>query len=157
MRHDQARRPTIGQFSFLFLMLAATPAAAQHANPTLVADPKTGCKVWDLYYDPADSISWSGPCVDGLAEGNGVLRWSVGGKPFMRFEGGYHVGKETGHGVSAWVNGSRFDGEFRGGLPNGTGTYTVGKRVYTGNWINGCFRQGTRTAAAHTTLQDCGF
>jgi len=146
------------RFLFAALILFAVPALAQNAKPVLIKDPRTGCAVWNLYPGPTDSITWSGACAKGLAQGRGTLQWFVDGKPFVRYEGEYRDGKENGRGVSSWADNARFEGEYRNGLPNGNGTYRSAKDdIYTGNWINGCFKQGTRWATAHTTAVDCGF
>jgi hypothetical protein len=55
--------------------------------------------------------------------------------------------------------GGSYEGEFRDGLANGSGTLTSadGKRTYSGQWINGCFRDGERRATAGPTMKECGF
>ena|SRR5262249_3388774 len=140
------------------LILLALPAQAQELQPTLITDSRTGCAVWNLYPDPKDSITWSGACANGLAQGRGILQWFTDGKEYARYEGEYRDGKENGKGVMTWANGDRFKGEYRNGLPNGNGTKrTVKGAVYTGTWNNGCFKQSDRWATAHTTAADCGF
>ena len=57
-----------------------------------------------------ESISWSGPCANAKATGNGTLQWFVNGKPNGRYEGAY-------------VDGMR----------HGKGIYTDGKGIYTGD------------------------
>lgn len=34
-----------------------------------------GCKVWNPNPQPNESVTWSGECVDGKANGNGILTW----------------------------------------------------------------------------------
>src|SRR5258708_39798053 len=99
------------RFLVTTLAFLAFEVAAQNARPTLIADPKTGCQVWNLYPDPDDSIRWSGACVNGLAEGPGVLQWIVNGREEVRYEGEYRNGKENGRGVTTWAHGSRYEGE----------------------------------------------
>jgi hypothetical protein len=36
---------------------------------TFVADPNNGCKVWNTHPLPDETVSWSGACVNGLAQG----------------------------------------------------------------------------------------
>jgi hypothetical protein len=55
------------------------------------------------------------------------------------------------------VSGKRFDGEYQDGLPNGNGTYTRGRSIFSGYWSNGCFKQGERKAWVNTTKEACGF
>ena len=156
-------RLRIPAFAALLLLLAH-PATAQlrqvtppAGQPVLIADPRTGCKLWNLEPGPTDAITWSGPCINGLAEGHGIVVWTVDGKLYLTFEGDYRAGKENGHGVSRWVSGNRFEGEFRNGTPNGPGTAVLGGQTYSGNWTNGCFSDGKRRASAHVSAATCGF
>ena len=69
-------------------VLLATPALAQSRPPGWIADSKTGCRVWNEAPQANEAISWSGPCVGGVAEGRGVLHWFAGGQPNGGYEGG---------------------------------------------------------------------
>ncbi|HZL59839.1 MAG TPA: hypothetical protein VFC38_09065 [Stellaceae bacterium] len=148
-----ARLVLIALAVFAFSAQAQTPAGAWDV------DPKTGCKVWSQYPDPAgESITWSGGCANGLAQGQGVLQWFVAGKPYARYEGGYRGGKMDGQGILRWVDGTRFDGAWQDDKPNGAGTKTTPSgQVYSGNWTNGCFKQGNRMAVANALFKECGF
>lgn len=145
------------------------------------ADPRTGCKVWMTpSAKPNESVQWSGACVNGIAHGRGTVKWFARGKLWGRSEGELRNGKLNGRGAMIWVNGSRYDGELRDNLPNGRGTftwadgtryvgnwanskphgfgtYTESGRTLSGQWSNGCFRQGTSWAFLFTTKKKCGF
>ena len=42
-----------------------------------IAD-RPGCHVWDTYFETGLSVTWSGPCSGGIAEGRGELVWTTG-------------------------------------------------------------------------------
>src|SRR6185312_12935557 len=102
----------------LLLVLLAGPALAQDGRPPTewIIDPTTKCKIANAFPSAAESITWSGPCKDGYAEGEGVAQWLKAKKPTQK----------------------KYEGERRDGYPNGTGTYiwADGKR-YAGQWVNG--------------------
>jgi hypothetical protein len=138
--------------------LFACPLAAETPQPGWIADARTDCRVWNRNPepDPKTTISWSGACANGLAQGRGVLQWFVDGKPDQRYEGAFRDGKENGRGVLTYTDGSRYVGEYRDGKFNGRGTYTYadggryegeyrdgkadGQGVYS--WANGARYEG---------------
>ncbi len=86
--------------------------------------------------------------------GRGTFIYHSGG----RYEGDFVNGDFQGRGVFTLADGGRYEGDFRSGMPNGYGTYKASTgEVVTGNWSNGCFRQGNRVAAVGTTKEKCGF
>jgi len=93
------------------LMLISVSAFGQSVQPGWIADARTGCKVWDANPQPDESISWSGACRNGLAQGRGVLQWFQSGKPAALARGRWRGGKMNGHGVLTLTNGERFDGQ----------------------------------------------
>jgi hypothetical protein len=112
------------------------------AQPTgdWIADPKTGCKVWNPYPGPGQSIAWTGDCTDGLAQGRGTLQWFKDGKPGERDEGEFNGGKQDGRGVRVFTNGARYEGDFKNGKREGYGVevYAGGGR-YEGRWKDNIF------------------
>ena len=106
--------------------------------------------------DPELQGSYAGPCVNGLAEGEGyatgiatyrghfkagmkdgqgVKTWPNGD----RYEGGFVDDRKQGHGVYRWGRGpwqgERYEGEFAHDKRNGEGTYRYASGdVYTGEW-----------------------
>lgn len=169
--------------SFLALcifVLFATPLSAQ-TSPGWIADAKTGCRVFNAQPQPSESISWTGSCNGGLAQGQGIVHWFQNGKPNGTYEGVFSGGKmanggietfpggrryqsdfrdntKTGQGVMIFPDGSRYQGLWLDDKPNGFGTLTMKSgEVYSGAWTNGCFRQGNRRAVAHATAKQCGF
>ncbi len=138
-------------------LFCASCALTQDKNGNWIADPKSGCKVWDANPVPNAAISWSGGCANGFAQGRGALQYFENGKPSDRYEGGMANGKNNGRGVFTGVDGDRYEGEWRDHLPNGYGTAIVGGQTFTGNWTNGCFQQGNRRSFVATTKEACGF
>jgi len=162
------------------LLMVALPAVAQTA--AWISDAKSGCRVWNIYPEAGETMSWSGACRDGMADGRGVVQYSHQGKSGGRYEGDYKRGMLQGRGVYLFPSGSRYEGEFRdsqfngqgtmsradggrsyvgqwsGDRPNGQGTYTAPNGdIFTGAWTNGCFKQGNRTARLMAGAKDCGF
>jgi len=83
-------------------LLLAAEAVAQANNPLppdWITTANQACKVWNAQPQPDQSVTWSGACVDGLASGKGVLRWTQSGKLDLQYEGEYKEGKRNGPGV----------------------------------------------------------
>ena len=141
------RATSAARLAALLLFLAA-PALAQ-APPNFLVDPATGCKVAG---NPSNSISWSGGCVDGLAQGHGTARWTGPNNLVDEYVGEMRAGRRHGRGVFTWVSGSRYagdryEGDFVDNKFHGKGVYQwkSGNR-YDGDWRDGDFN-------GHGTLQ----
>ena len=120
-------------FSHLRIVLAAILVAA---SATAAG---AGCKV----LDPELQASYDGPCVNGLAEGEGRARG------IATYVGGFEAGKKHGVGVKAWPSGDRYEGEFVEDRKEGNGAYTWGRgqwqgERYVGEYLND-LRHGTGT------------
>jgi len=158
------------------------PLLALHALPAMaesgfVADPKTGCRIRAANPNPKLTISWSGPCVDGLADGDGTLKSFNGGALELEYtgtvkkgvldgrgritfaggetyEGDIRDGALDGRAVYTWPNGDRYEGDYRQGRRTGKGKITFGAKsrwpgdVYEGEFADGHF-QGTGTYTWH--------
>jgi len=113
----------IAALAWLFI---ASPAAAQ----------KT-CRV----LDPQLQRSYTGPCVNGLAEGKGVA------KGIASYEGEFRAGRKHGRGVKTWANGDRYEGGFANDQKEGQGTYIWGRGPWQGERYEGSYvadkREGT--------------
>lgn len=108
-----------------------------------VAD-KPGCHVWDDYSLPHQTVTWSGSCSGGIADGQGELIWTRHGKSF-EMTGSLSHGKMSGHWVIRWSDGAVSEGPYVEGessghfvirWPNGTveeGPYVEGER--SGLWV----------------------
>jgi hypothetical protein len=135
LRGDAHKRPLP---LIALMLLAAAPLSAQTLQPGWIADTKTGCRVWNTFPLPGESISWTGLCRNDLAQGRGVLQWFKGDKPTARYDGELRNGKMNGRGYYTWPDGDSYKGEYRDDLRNGRGVYTwaSGNR-YEGEWRDG--------------------
>ena len=105
-------------------------------------------------YAFANGDRYEGDFMRDQLTGRGTLEYRSG----AHYEGDFRNGSFDGHGTFVFANGNRYDGEFRAGLPNGQGTFrTHGGETVTGQWTNGCIRQGARVAAVGTSKEQCGF
>lgn len=135
--------------------LAAGAVHAQEAGSKWIADAH-GCLMWDPTPLPSETIRWSGGCVGGYAEGRGTLTWYSRGALYETDVAEFAHGKLNGHGDLRFAAGGEFDGEFRDQKPNGPGTYhTMDGRIYSGQWTEGCFREGKRRANFNVRPEDC--
>lgn len=100
-----------------------------------IAD-KSGCRVWNPNPQLEESVTWSGSCANGLAEGHGTARWLKGNAPMETDDGEWHEGRQVNKGSQSWSTG-RYDGELSDGEPNGRGVLTVQKLRYEGDFRNG--------------------
>lgn len=80
-----------------------------------IADPKTGCKVWDVSYATDHGISWTGACKNGLAHGNGSLTWFIKGKEVASYTGQMGKGLQNGYGIFSFTDGAKKEGYFGDG------------------------------------------
>ena len=159
----------------LALVCLAVAAPAARAGDW-IADGKTGCRVWNPNPTAKESVSWSGSCKAGLADGAGVVQWLREGLPFERDEGQWQAGRQVGVGVQIWPTGryegevkdgmphghgrlivgdARYEGKFTAGKPDGAGILTNAQGVFEGSWKRGCFRDGRRRASLGVDLASC--
>ena len=101
---------------------------------------KTECFVFDHLPKSPRKITWTGGCVDSLAEGEGVLFWSF--KKNDKWFGGTYIGnlvkgKLEGFVEVSYLNGGKFKGSYRNHKRNGQGTFNFSDGYnYIGNWKN---------------------
>ena len=160
----------------LAVWLAALVLAAPAAAGGWISDSTTGCRVWNPNPTAQESVSWSGSCKDGFAQGEGVVQWFRNGLPLERNEGSWARGRQVGHGVQVWTTGrnegdvrdgmphghgvlvlgdARYEVEFSDGKPNGAGVLPNAKGVFEGVWKSGCFRSGNRIASIGVDVSSC--
>jgi hypothetical protein len=120
------------------MLLVPVSAFGQPVKPGWITDDRTGCKVWDRDPHPNESITWSGACRNGRAQGRGGLEWFNDGKLVLHFDGTLRGGKPSGHGVETFANGDRLEREFHDGKARGHGVY----RFASGDRFDGQFRDG---------------
>lgn len=159
------------------LLLGSSLAYGQTANTgDFIADSRNGCKVWDPHPSAGETASWSGDCINGLAQGDGVVLWSRYGVSFEKDEGHWDQGRQSGRGTQDWHSGryegellegepsgygvmklqtSQYEGEFRKGKPNGDGAATNIHGVFRGTWKDGCLAHGKDTIAFAVSPVSC--
>lgn len=127
----------------LAIALVTSPAIAQVSPPpppeSWIEDAKTGCRIRNPAPQPRETVTWSGACLSGIAEGTGILQWFDDDRPSDRYEGELRDGWENGQGVAtSTVIADRYEGQWRDGWRHGQGIYTFanGDR-YEGNWFEG--------------------
>jgi len=115
------------------------------AGISWVTDGKTGVKIGIIVPSDAvtvDGVSWSGPAVDGKAEGKGNIEFTVRSKDGKSYQGKgeaeLRAGLFDGKATLKYSDGDEYDGYYKAGLREGVGTYkfTSGK-IYEGDWLNG--------------------
>ena|ERR1700722_15492291 len=170
------RLPVMAAFGALLL---AAPGAARAQLGDWTTDANTKCRIWNMAPAPNETVTWTGTCDNGVAQGTGILQWFEGGRLGDRFEGALRDGKPMGHGVVTSIDGTRYDGDFRDGTMNGHGNLTlpngdhydgdwrngkpngVGRFVslingtFDGNWHDGCFSNGKKHAAVGVSQKAC--
>ncbi len=144
-------------------MLVLMAPLTARADEIFMSDGR-GCMIYDPSPKPNETVTWSGQCVDGYASGEGVVQWLQNGAPgsrvegtfvrgrleghgrvsapdgFLRYEGDFVAGEESGSGTLAWRNGDRYAGDFLHGDLTGKGVLTRanGER-YEGDFVKGAW------------------
>ena len=123
----------------LAIFAALEPFACLAQTAQWEADPQTGCKVRNPAPAPNESVTWSGACEDGLAEGIGVTQWFNNGKKGNRIEGTFHQGSPKGKVVVTFSNNESYAAVLdENGLPEGAGSYTwPNGDKYDGEFLKG--------------------
>ena len=145
----------------LVLCLPQAAGAASDDTSHWASDPDSGCALFDASLRPGDTVSWSGACDNGRAEGPGTAHFSNNGAEFESFSGNFEGGVAAdgdvkvswgqgwsyegamvsghfeGHGVLVNDKQDRFDGDWKDGKLSGDGivAHADGSR-YEGEWSN---------------------
>ena len=99
-------------FTFITLTLISLSVFGQEPQGNYLADKRTGCKVWNLYYSAEDSIIWIGNCKNKFAEGFGTYTWFVEGKQEAQYIGMMQKGVPNGKGKYSYADGFIQEGNF---------------------------------------------
>jgi hypothetical protein len=122
--------------ALLGLVLALT---AGYASPQdgWIAD-KSGCKIANPNPKPGETVTWSGACANGFAQGQGVVQWYENGKPGVTYEGRVARGAASGQGKLTMPDGATYEGGWLDGKQEGSGKYSAPGGVrYEGEWKDG--------------------
>ena len=110
------------------------------AGEQWTADPETGCQIaWISDISTLVRASWTGPVVNGKAQGQGalalVVRDKSGKEKKGEAEAGMKEGKLDGIVSIKWSDGESYDGSYKAGLKEGKGFYKGANGItYYGDW-----------------------
>jgi hypothetical protein len=130
-------RSSIARGAFFLLFLIPLSGMAADEDVAWIAD-KNGCKVANPFPQAGESITWSGACKNGLADGDGLLQWYIDGKAADRYEGTLKEGWAEGKGTLTRAEGGRYSGDWKHSLQDGNGRY----EATDGSWYEGQWKQG---------------
>ena len=94
------------------LLLCGAAASAQ--SPERWVNDQQDCKHANVG-KPGSSVSWTGGCVDGLAEGEGTQQWSLNGAETTAYVGAMARGLRHGQGTLSLERGGGMEGNFVNG------------------------------------------
>ena len=94
---------------FVFLMSASVCFAQKNTDTTWIQT-SSGCKVYNPHPVKNETITWTGPCVDGFAQGHGALTWYKKGKINQVYVGEMQRGLRYGRGRYDYGNGTTYEG-----------------------------------------------
>jgi antitoxin component YwqK of YwqJK toxin-antitoxin module len=88
----------------------------QDTKGNFIKDKKCGCIVWFKNGFAEDSVSWTGDCKNGFANGQGTIIGYTKGKPTSKYIGDVTNGKPNGKGVFTFANNMlKLEGNFSNG------------------------------------------
>jgi len=145
------------------LLLLSVPMLSTADTTQWIAD-KRGCKVVNIAPQDGESITWSGECKNGIANGEGTLTWFEKGVKVETYSGSIVNGYAEGRGrlvrgsgvyVGEWkkslqhgkgrleeADGSWYQGEWENGQPHGRGQMlTPDGELLKGYWNKGEFEE----------------
>jgi len=96
-------------------------------------DKNTECKAWNPYPLTNETFTWSGQCINAVAQGKGTLQWYEDGVKEVKYVGEVKDGKYHGYGKKSYADGTIYEGNWKNGKLNGKGKYTC---------ANGCLYEG---------------
>jgi hypothetical protein len=116
---------------------AYSASASTSPRNDFIRDTK-GCAVLNPNSHPKGTITWSGVCKNGFAEGRGTIQWVENNVPGAHYDGELRHGKPNGYGLFRDENGHSYVGFYIAGKPDGYGTlhFTNGD-IYSGYFKNG--------------------
>jgi hypothetical protein len=115
------------------LLLCPLPLAAQ----TAWTEDAQGCKHAPSAAASRETITWTGGCVDGWADGPGEQKWWLQDRLSATFTGTKVRGQAEGVGTWQSASGLRYDGDFKNGMRHGKGRL---------QWPDGTHYEGEFTA-----------
>lgn len=99
------------------LLCSCFTTLAQETPGNLIKDKKSGCAVWFKHTFAEDSVTWTGACKEGFAEGTGTMTGFTKGKQTSKYVGQMQKGKPNGKGVFTFWGDRKLEGNFENGEP----------------------------------------
>jgi hypothetical protein len=130
-------RLKLPQIALIFSLLISITAVCADDDVAWIAD-KNGCKVANPFPQAGESVTWSGQCANGTADGAGLLEWYINGKATDRYEGTLKQGWAEGKGTLTRAEGGRYAGEWKHSMQDGDGRYDAAD----GSWYEGQWKEG---------------
>ena len=98
-----------------------------------------GCYLWNPFPQDDETVTWSGGCSEGYAQGSGETTWYQSDQVSETDVGLRQQGRSEGFWVITDPDGSRSEGSFVDGLRHGVWTYfdANGRELRTVTWRNG--------------------
>jgi len=96
---------------------------------TYIADKNTGCKIQNSNPVPNEAVTWSGKCVNSVAQGKGTLQWYKNDVKKDKYVGNYVDGKMHGKGTKWYADGQIQDGNWKDGEFTSGHTYIADKNT----------------------------
>lgn len=117
----------------LALLLTPLPAGAQPRpvgrpdltgnDPHWLKDFGSKCAAYVTRPERGLTIRWFGKCVNGVAEGQGVIAWYRDNRLAGKHDGAFVRGVRQGRGVYSLPNGHSLHGSWVNGVPHGDGEW----------------------------------
>ncbi|CAN5902060.1 hypothetical protein BH11PSE1_BH11PSE1_18880 [soil metagenome] len=130
------------------------PANARYLDyakdPHWVVDPFSKCAVYNTRPDPAISVRWTGACVNGMAEGKGIVVYSRNNRFAAKYDGAMSGGARNGRGVYYAANFDQLSVNWKDGLAEGLGEWTYGDKSY----LSARFYRGEARGEVHYSQGD---
>lgn len=130
----------LGSVLALLAWILASQVAWAEESRWQALENNPDCVVWNANPQEEETVTWSGACANGKAQGHGTALWrSVedGEWKEIRYEGDYKDGNMYGRGSLVRANGDRYEGDFVDDYFHGRGVlvWANGDR-YEGDWRN---------------------
>ena len=105
-----------------------------------------GCVVWNKNPVEQETVTWSGACANGKAQGRGTVVWLFvedGEWKQDNYEGEMKDGMMHGHGVYVAIGHSRYEGDYKDDKRHGHGVYVWGPdSEWAGDRYEGDYKDG---------------
>lgn len=112
----------VAKLSFVLIFyLYQLDCQGQSKKDSVWIQTSDGCKVYNPHPVKNETITWSGECVDGYANGEGTLTWFKKGAKNQEYSGQMKRGQPHGRGKYDYLDGEIHEGEYVKGDLEGHG------------------------------------